>query len=103
MFGCRFLAGTRLPGYFLAGTMGMGWGRFLLLNGIGISITVPATIALGWTFADQVESLMAGFASLRLVTLGLIGALLVVFVLRARRAHATAADSGDGPDGNGKS
>ena len=32
VFMCRFFAGVRIPGYFLAGTMGMSYGRFLLLE-----------------------------------------------------------------------
>src|SRR5688572_25612104 len=35
VFACRFFAGVRIPGYFLAGTLRMGFGRFLLLDGLG--------------------------------------------------------------------
>ena len=31
-FFCRFVAGIRIPGYFVAGTMGMTYRRFLLLE-----------------------------------------------------------------------
>src|SRR5688572_5962720 len=36
VFGCRFLPMLRIPGYFVAGTMGMRYTRLLLLDGLGV-------------------------------------------------------------------
>ena len=44
IFTCRFLPGLRIPGYFLAGTMKMSYARFLLLDGLGVLISVPTSI-----------------------------------------------------------
>ena len=34
VFTCRFLPGVRLPGWFMAGTLGMSYTRFIILDGI---------------------------------------------------------------------
>jgi membrane protein DedA with SNARE-associated domain len=45
-FTCRFLPGLRIPGYFIAGSLKMSYLRFLLLDGLGILISVPTSIFL---------------------------------------------------------
>ena len=44
IFTCRFLPGLRIPGYFIAGTLKMSYLRFLLLDGLGVLISVPTSI-----------------------------------------------------------
>lgn len=44
IFTCRFLPGLRIPGYFVAGTLRMSYTRFLLLDGLGVLVSVPTSI-----------------------------------------------------------
>ena len=44
IFTCRFLPGLRIPGYFIAGTLKMSYARFVLLDSLGVLISVPTSI-----------------------------------------------------------
>jgi membrane protein DedA with SNARE-associated domain len=91
-FACRFVAGIRIPGYFVAGTMGMKYRRFLLLNGLGVLISVPISIYLGKLFGAEVERLQERMDNLHLILAFLVAALVIIMVVTARsRARARAA------------
>ena len=57
IFTCRFLPGLRIPGYFTAGSLRMPFLRFLVLDVLGVLLTVPVSIYLGLLFGGQVERL----------------------------------------------
>ncbi|MCY3001709.1 MAG: DedA family protein [Planctomycetota bacterium] len=40
----RFMPGARIAGYFLVGSMKMSFGRFLLIDALGVAVSVPASI-----------------------------------------------------------
>ena len=44
VFTCRFLPGLRIPGYFVAGTLRMSFTRFLVLDSLGVLLSVPTSI-----------------------------------------------------------
>jgi membrane protein DedA with SNARE-associated domain len=44
IFTCRFLPGLRIPGYFVAGTLRMSFTRFIVLDGLGVLLSVPTSI-----------------------------------------------------------
>jgi membrane protein DedA with SNARE-associated domain len=94
VFSCRFVAGLRMPGYFLAGAMGTSYWRFLLLDFIGAVLTVPISIYLGELLGGQREHLQKQVHQVHLVVLYIVIAVLLVLVFRAwrkRRAGAAAA------------
>ena len=84
-FACRFFAGIRIPGYFIAGTMGMRYPRFLLLDALGVLISVPASIYLGKIFGGSIDSLKDRIADMHLILAFLVLALVLVLILRRRR------------------
>ncbi len=84
-FLCRFLPGVRIPGYFVAGTMGMKFWRFLLLDGLGVLISVPLSIHIGRLFGDQMDRLKATMQSLHLVLGFLVVALVIILVVTTRK------------------
>lgn len=88
VFACRFFAGVRIPGYFLAGTLRMGFGRFLLLDSLGVMLTVPISIWLGRVFADQIDRLHQSYRSLHLVLAFAVVALILILSVRARSRRA---------------
>ncbi len=85
VFLCRFFAGVRIPGYFVGGTMGMPYARFLLLDTLGVVISVPLSIYLGMLFGGQIEKLQRSIADFHLILGFLVAALVLILVVRARR------------------
>lgn len=96
VFACRFFAGVRIPGYFLAGTMRMSYGRFLLLDALGVLISVPASIWMGMIFAEQVDRLQESFRSLHLVLAFAILCLALALLIRGRWRKGPDGGSGSG-------
>ena len=86
-FVCRFLPGIRLPGYFVSGTMGMKYPRFLLLDALGVAISVPISVHLGRLFGGSVDELhnVNGDVHLIFAFVALTLALLIVVRARWRR------------------
>ena len=83
-FACRFFAGVRIPGYFLAGTMRMSYPRFLLLDSLGVLISVPISIYLGKVFGSSMDQLERKLGDLHLILGFLLVTLLFVLVWRSR-------------------
>lgn len=84
VFTCRFLPGLRIPGYFFAGSLRMSFPRFILLDALGVLISVPASIWFGKLFGASVEELRHKMHSLHLwLAFGLVSVLLTMYV-RAR-------------------
>ena len=84
-FACRFVAGIRIPGYFIAGTMGMSYGRFLLLDALGVLVSVPISIYLGSIFGGSVDTLKERFHDFHLILAFLVLSLTLILLIRYRR------------------
>ncbi|MDA1265132.1 MAG: DedA family protein [Planctomycetota bacterium] len=98
VFTCRFLPGVRLPGWFLAGTLGMSYPRFLLIDGIAAAIMTPLWVLIGRAAGghiDQLESTVQdlhqwlGFGVLAL------GVTLVIWMLVRRHERQVIAQDGE--------
>lgn len=83
-FGLRFLPGIRIPGYFVAGTLGMRYPRFLILDTLGVALSVPISIYLGKVFGGEIDRLKETLADLHLLLGFLVVALALTIVIRAR-------------------
>lgn len=83
-FACRFIAGVRVPGYFIAGTMRMSYPRFILLDALGVAISVPASILLGKLFGNSFDTLKQKVGDLHLILAFLVVSLLFFMVWRGR-------------------
>lgn len=88
IFGCRFLPMLRIPGYFVAGTMGMRYSRLLLLDGLGVLLSVPLSIYFGMLFGGQIERLKDKVHDLHLILGLLVLMLFILLVIRTRWARA---------------
>lgn len=64
IFTCRFLPGVRMPGWFMAGTLGMSYPRFLLVDGTAALIMTPFWVALGRAAGERIEQLEETVADL---------------------------------------
>lgn len=89
-FACRFFAGIRIPGYFVAGTMGMPYPRFLVLDALGILISVPISIYVGKVFAGEMDRLQQRMDDFHLLLAFLLLSVLLILFLRSRRNRAAA-------------
>ena len=89
-FSLRFFPGVRIPGYFLAGTLGMSYLRFLLLDLLGVLVSVPASILVGTLFGHSIDQLQRRTKDLHLILgfLALSLALILVLRLRVRRPRS---------------
>ena len=84
-FSFRFFPGARIPGYFVAGTMGLSYLRFLILDGLGVLLTVPLSIWIGKLFADQVDRLEATMRDLHLILAFIALSLVLILFIRSWR------------------
>jgi membrane protein DedA with SNARE-associated domain len=109
IFTCRFLPGIRIPAYFTAGTLGMGYLRFLILDALGVMISVPTSIWIAMKFGGQVEKMQAQMENFHLLVSFALVAVLAIVIFRvvhrrrARQARAleeTPDDLGQVPAGD---
>jgi membrane protein DedA with SNARE-associated domain len=54
IFTCRFLPGLRIPGYFTAGTLRMSFTRFLVIDSLGVALSVPTSIWVSKLVFDKI-------------------------------------------------
>lgn len=94
VFSCRFMPGLRIPAYFVAGTLGMGFLRFLLLDALGVLVSVPTSIWLGKIFGGSIDLLRKKQKDLHLILAFTVLALVIVVVWRVWRRKR---DGGDSP------
>ena len=104
IFFCRFLPGIRIPAYFTAGTFGMGYPRFALLDSLGILISVPTSIWLAMKFGGKVEQMKDQLENFHLI-LAFILAMVLCLVLyrmvirrRVRQVRAMQVEQTDGEE-----
>jgi membrane protein DedA with SNARE-associated domain len=81
-FVCRFFAGVRIPGYFIAGTLRMPYLRFLFLDFLGVLISVPISIYLGKLFGAKIDELKHKVGDFHLILAFLAVSLLLVILAR---------------------
>jgi membrane protein DedA with SNARE-associated domain len=84
VFTCRFLPGLRIPGYFVAGTLRMGYARFLLLDLAGVVLSVPASILIAAWVGGTFDEISRKVRGLHLWLLFALVSLLIVLLVRSR-------------------
>jgi membrane protein DedA with SNARE-associated domain len=101
IFSCRFMPGLRIPAYFMAGTLKMAFARFVLLDFLGVLISVPASIWIGRIFGDSMDDLKKHTKDLHLILAFAVFAMAAVIVWtswkRARDRRAAQAAEGLAP------
>lgn len=89
IFIARFLTGIRMVAFFTAGTMKMGWRRFLLLDALGILVLVPPLVGVGYTGGEYIEQAIARVRQIEtgmLIATGLgLAGVAVWYWMRQRR------------------
>lgn len=77
VFGARFVAGLRMPTFFMAATMGVKYRTFLLLDMMGALISCPTSIWLAWRYGKQAKEFIAQSHVYIFTVLGLAVAYMV--------------------------
>jgi membrane protein DedA with SNARE-associated domain len=77
VFVARHVAGLRAPTFALAGIHGMPTARFLFWDALGLCISAPAFIGLGYLFSDHLDELRRGLARAEHL---IVGALVIAVV-----------------------
>lgn len=81
----RFLYGLRFAGAMTAGYLGMGFGRFFLLNLIG-SLTWAIVIGrVGYLFGQSLEVVVRGVSLAEIGLLLIVAGLFAIYLLNSRR------------------
>lgn len=101
IFTCRFLPGLRIPGYFTAGTLGMSYTRFLLLDGLGVLVSVPTSIWVARLFfekfGEHLEGAAKAVSEFNHIVLAAVAVIVLGFLgwrwFRRRRAVAAPLDA----------
>ncbi|MCA8921926.1 MAG: DedA family protein, partial [Planctomycetes bacterium] len=65
----RFLFGIRAVTFFVAGSMRVPWGKFLLMDGLAGMVSVPISVFLAWYYGARLEEAWAWVRSINNVTL----------------------------------
>lgn len=89
VFFARHLAGIRAPVFALAGIQGMPLARFVTFDVLGLCISAPVMVGLGYVFSSHLDELRAGVVRMEhavvgAAVLGLCGYVLVVATRRLR-------------------
>jgi membrane protein DedA with SNARE-associated domain/rhodanese-related sulfurtransferase len=76
----KFIPGLSTIAPPLAGAMRVGWGRFLLLNGLGVALWAAVAIGAGFAFHSQVDRLLVLLERFGAGALEAILALLAAYI-----------------------
>lgn len=79
VFTTRFIPGTRIPTYLMAGSMGMRWPRFLMASALGACLWVPTVIIAGRFVGARLIRLFQTLGANPLVAL--VGSVVVIVVV----------------------
>lgn len=86
LFATRFAIGLRAPLYFAGGSLGYPLLSFVLLDLVGLALTVPLTLWIGRRFGTEAaEALTAALGHQRIVLASLVGLGLLWWFVQARR------------------
>lgn len=84
--GARFVMGTRIPTFVLAGALGMPRGRFLAAVGVAGLFSAGIPLLLGYAFGAHLEDLLAALGTVRWLLLGIVLVALLVWWQRGVRS-----------------
>jgi membrane protein DedA with SNARE-associated domain len=73
VFLARFIPGLRAPTFLLAGTMRMGFWRFVVMDTLAALVFIPVICVVGYWFADQIDVVATWFRKVERVILTLVG------------------------------
>lgn len=88
----RHMAGLRAPIFAMAGIHGMRLRQFWLWDGLGLCVSAPVVIGIGYLLADKLDEAKAHLKSFELLIIGLLAVAVIALLVwrklrRARPVH----------------
>lgn len=84
VFCARHVAGFRGPTFALAAIHGISYPRFIFWDMLGLFISLPLWMSLGWFFGDSIDQLMNHTATAeRIATVTVLGLIVLVIAVHA--------------------
>jgi len=77
----RFLPGLRAPIFFVAGSSGVRYSRFITFDGIAALVSVPIWLILGANFGDEIDSLLAHISRAKHIAFAVLGGLVLLYAV----------------------
>jgi membrane protein DedA with SNARE-associated domain len=77
----RFLPGLRAPIFFVAGSSGVRYAKFITFDGIAALVSVPVWLFLGSRFGDTIDSLLVKIQHGKNIAFAVLGGLIVLYVI----------------------
>jgi membrane protein DedA with SNARE-associated domain len=84
-FFLRFLPGARIAGYFVVGTLRMSYLRFMVIDALGVAISVPTSIWAAKLAKEKLEELEGGEGGVPHLALMIAAVVLVGLVAKLLR------------------
>ncbi len=81
IFAGRFMPGLRAPIFFVAGSSGVKYRKFVAFDALAAMVSVPIWLFLGSRFGDTIDSLLEKIQKGKEITFVVLGALAVVYVV----------------------
>jgi membrane protein DedA with SNARE-associated domain len=85
VFFAGFLAGVRAPTYFLCGSMGLSYPRFVLWDSARAVLTCPISVYLAWRFGAAAQEKVKEYSHFLLGGLFVVLLFIILRYLRRRR------------------
>jgi membrane protein DedA with SNARE-associated domain len=92
VFVARFVAGLRMPTFFMSGTMGIKYRTFFFYDLLGALISCPTSIWLAWRFGEDAERLIKENTVYLFIFLGLIVGYIIFHIVTHREKTPPVAD-----------
>jgi len=77
----RHMAGLRAPIFAMAGINGVKLRNFWLWDGLGLCVSAPVVIGIGYTLADQLDNAKAHLKSFELGVLAVLALVIIGFIV----------------------
>ena len=90
VFMARHMAGLRAPTFAMAGLHGMPITKFWLWDGLGLCVSAPVVIGIGYWLADNLEAAKQKLANFEHIVLGTLAVAAIGYFVwrRLRRANS---------------
>jgi membrane protein DedA with SNARE-associated domain len=98
IFGARHVAGLRAPVFAFAGMHGMSYKKFIFYDFLGLCVSAPWMLGVGYWFAgntDKIEEYVGGFRNLVIIIACVVGVIIGGKVLWTRWRNKRNAAKGE--------
>jgi membrane protein DedA with SNARE-associated domain len=77
----RFLPGLRAPIFFVAGSTGLRYRKFITFDGIAALVSVPVWLFVGSKFGNEIDSLLAYIQRGKEIAGAVLGGLVLLYII----------------------